>query len=320
MAKKKVLIVGQTPDPHIENVAERLLMQDASVVVLDRQDLEICISLTFDNGEKGAYFSEKKGSPVDLSVMDSVWWRIKPAFQSEYVGGMATVAEKFRMNEWKPLLQSLTSILPNARWVNDVAAQYSSGQKPGQLALAQKVGLKIPKTIVTNSADEALRFFKSDERIIYKTLNAFIAPPDEMVFTNEISRSQIAQSAPEISLAPCIFQKYVEKKYEVRATVVGEEVFSVKIDSQRFPETAIDWRKNQFLPIYEICHLSPATTRLLLDYHRLNRLVFAAYDFIVDEDHNEIFLECNPGGQWLWLEDRLQLPITDSLVKALLAN
>lgn len=47
------------------------------------------------------------------------------------------------------------------------------------------------------------------------------------------------------------------------------------------------------------------------------QLKFGAFDFIVDKDGSWIFLEINPNGQWLWLENKLDLNISSSILKVL---
>jgi glutathione synthase/RimK-type ligase-like ATP-grasp enzyme len=39
-------------------------------------------------------------------------------------------------------------------------------------------------------------------------------------------------------------------------------------------------------------------------------LTFGALDLIRTPDGRYVFLEVNPNGQWLWLEDRLDFPIS----------
>ena len=54
--------------------------------------------------------------------------------------------------------------------------------------------------------------------------------------------------------------------------------------------------------------------RRLLD---LLRLRFAALDFAVDTDSRWWFLEVNPNGQWLWIEQATGLPIAAGIAAAL---
>ena len=46
-------------------------------------------------------------------------------------------------------------------------------------------------------------------------------------------------------------------------------------------------------------------------------LKFGAFDFIVDEEDNWVFLEVNPNGQWQWLEEKLNLNISEKIVEYL---
>ena len=46
-------------------------------------------------------------------------------------------------------------------------------------------------------------------------------------------------------------------------------------------------------------------------------LRFAALDFVVDPDGRWWFLECNPNGQWAWIEDETNMPITSAIADAL---
>jgi D-alanine-D-alanine ligase-like ATP-grasp enzyme len=41
-------------------------------------------------------------------------------------------------------------------------------------------------------------------------------------------------------------------------------------------------------------------------------LNFGCIDFIVRPDGRMVFLECNPNGQWLWIEMATKMPISES--------
>ena len=46
-------------------------------------------------------------------------------------------------------------------------------------------------------------------------------------------------------------------------------------------------------------------------------LAYGAFDFVVTRDGDVVFLECNPGGQWLWLEKATNLPISQAVADLL---
>ena len=50
------------------------------------------------------------------------------------------------------------------------------------------------------------------------------------------------------------------------------------------------------------------------------RPVFGAIDLIRTPDDNYLFLEVNPNGQWLWLDDALDCGISDAVVGWLLGE
>ncbi|KUO10863.1 hypothetical protein [Streptomyces sp. DSM 15324] len=56
-----------------------------------------------------------------------------------------------------------------------------------------------------------------------------------------------------------------------------------------------------------------ALARFLADFG----LSFGAFDFAVTASGAWWFLECNPNGQWAWLEDAAGLPITHAIADLL---
>ncbi|GAA5764612.1 hypothetical protein [Streptosporangium roseum] len=64
--------------------------------------------------------------------------------------------------------------------------------------------------------------------------------------------------------------------------------------------------------------LRVAPCRWLL--HRRGGLSFGAFDFGLTGDGIPVFLECNPNGQWGWLEDATGLPIAAAIAALLLED
>jgi glutathione synthase/RimK-type ligase-like ATP-grasp enzyme len=55
--------------------------------------------------------------------------------------------------------------------------------------------------------------------------------------------------------------------------------------------------------------------KAFLDQLDLN---FGCFDFIVDENENVFFLECNPNGQWLWIEEDTGMDISGAVAEWLI--
>ncbi|OKJ84220.1 hypothetical protein AMK31_17705 [Streptomyces sp. TSRI0107] len=106
------------------------------------------------------------------------------------------------------------------------------------------------------------------------------------------------------------------KVADVRAVAVGERVFSALITA---PPGVVDWwAEHQRLTCEPVAcpdGMREALVRFLADVG----LGFGAFDFAVTADGAWWFLECNPNGQWAWLEDAAGLPITTAIA-AMLEN
>lgn len=317
MAEKTVLILGQRPDPHIDKVEKNLNKFGCKVIVFDRWEASQGITCEFSehNNVLGKITTGER--EVKFNEITSVWWRIKPVRSVDFGLPQNNYDEIFSSREWMEMLRSLSELIKDAFWINILANQIRAGYKPYQLQLAKSLGLSCPLTIITNRNTEVLNLFDSGTSLIYKTLSSFVIPPNEIIFTNEITREQITNAGNEIALAPCIFQQKMDKSYEARVTIVGEKIFAVGIDSQTDEITKVDWRRNQNRDMYFKMKLSSQTEKALLNFHQKAGLVFATYDFIITPDNKEIFLECNPGGQWLWLEEILDIEISMYLAKVL---
>lgn len=306
------LIVGQTPDIHIETVAGKLRDLGQTVLLLDRHGPDTVSLGLGSSPDCGSLLTTRDGS-ARLADIKAVWWRVKPASPVEFAGGSGQVADQFRWSEWRQMLASLHALTPQAVWFNDPDAHRQASRKPVQLLRAKETGFDIPDTVIGNDPDDVLGLFQRHRRVIYKTLSSYLIPPHDIIYTNEITRENVEANRDGIRLAPGIFQEYIEKRYELRVTVVGERIFTCRIESQSDALTSTDWRRNQFRDMYCAASLPADTEERLLRLHRRFGLHYGAYDLIAAEDGRIVFLECNPGGQWLFVENATNLPITQAL-------
>ena len=121
-----------------------------------------------------------------------------------------------------------------------------------------------------------------------------------VVYTTLVAKEDLARDA-SLSACPVIYQRYVEKAFELRVTVVGDEVFAARIYSQESDGGTIDWRHALSASIrYEVHELDPDLADQCRRLARRLRLEFAGIDLIVTPDEETVFLEVNAAGQWAW--------------------
>ena len=117
---------------------------------------------------------------------------------------------------------------------------------------------------------------------------------------------------------PCVFQEYIPKDIEIRATVVGEQVFAAEIHSQTSQRTKHDWRRYDLENTLHKPHELPIEVRgACVGITRHYGLEFGAIDLILTPEKKYVFLEINPNGQWAWIEVLTGLPISDAIAQSL---
>lgn len=309
-----ILICTQDFDVHAESVAEQINLLGGDALLFKRYNLENYITYHF-SGDAHACWVSIDGNKYLLSRdIQGILWRIKPILLSEIPGAESSMEDKFRMHEWRQALYPLEDFSMIS--VNPMNAQTKMNRKASQIKLAIECGLMIPTTVISNFYLDILGHL-DDEDLVYKTQSSFVTD-DQLIFTNKVEREKIKSSSSSIALAPGIFQNLVEKSYELRVVIVAKNIFISKIDSQKKSLTTLDWRYDQSKSMFSDGVLSDDIQNKLFDFHEKSGLIFATYDFIVDTEGNEIFLECNPNGQWLFVEEDKGRAISEALARTLL--
>lgn len=181
-----------------------------------------------------------------------------------------------------------------------------------QLKIAREVGFSLPPSLITNSDFAATKFTSANKAIVKPISFGKIVGADKVGFiqTNMVKDEVEIQ---ELSHSPSYFQLYQIKGYEVRLTIVNKQLFGVKIESSN----KVDWRKENAILQYSKIKIPKNISQKCLDMMDQLNLNFAAFDFIVSPQGEYIFLELNANGQWLWLENELNLGIADAIINNL---
>lgn len=192
-----------------------------------------------------------------------------------------------------------------SKYIGDYEEENQSN-KIYDLFLAQKVGLKIPDSMVTNIKKDLLCFFDSHQRIITKSITFY-----PKVFYDNIeysSNKTIIVSKEHIdnlneTFAIALFQQYIEKKFEVRIFYFEGMFFSMAIFSQNDSHTQIDFRNyNYEKPNRNIPFRLPKDIENKLNrFIKIKKLNSCSIDLIVTPENEFVFLEVNPQGQFEWV-------------------
>ncbi|MEV5448318.1 hypothetical protein AB0N23_38340, partial [Streptomyces sp. NPDC052644] len=256
------------------------------------------------------------GGTVDLDAVTAVWFRrpgvpvAPPHLGEPHAGFVVQESRQFVGDVWETLD---VPALPAARPVV-LRAQ----QKVRQLQLALRLGFDVPATAVGNDPRDVLDLFThTGGRKITKQVGLTSLLDELMRFTEPVTHRDVGH-VDGVRHCPLIAQERVPKRVELRVTVVGDRVFTAAIDSQRSNHARHDWRRqddrNTPLSRYDLPDDVAARCKALT---RALGLRYSALDLIVTPDGRYVYIEINPTGQYLWVEEETGLPITAAVVDLL---
>lgn len=307
-------VFGAGSDPHVRAVLGHLNSLSSEYQLLDIYD-ENCsgYSASIDSD---VFLSFGRGDTPSHRYK-SIWWRIKPPFRIATDDLTSYYDQKFSSDEWQGTLGYFDEAFNDAFWMNPRDKARSASNKINQLLAARKCGFHVPRTIFSNNYHSILEFMKKNPEALYiiKTITPYISPDGKIKYTDFIDNEGVELLGANISMCPVIIQEYVRPKFEIRATTVENEIFSAKITKK--DQSSPDWRRETTLDIYDKYSGNLDFSYKLNTMNDMFGINFGAYDFVLDSEDNMFFLEVNPSGQWLWLEERLGLQISSRIAETL---
>jgi len=282
------------------------------------------ISLNVSNDQECAeIFDKQRQQWMSISEYRSIWYR-RPKPISEVMRFENSDVRRF---VFKEIQHTTRGVLSNFQgiWVNDPYRSSLANYKPHQLSLAREIGFQIPPSLLTTDPVKANQFYEQhDGDVIYKALEIPVFKLDgeyKSTYTTLIPSETSESILNKVQNCPSLLQKHIKKEYELRITVVGDEFFCAKIDSQAHEASTVDWRRHQDrndVPVTAV-DVDESIKAMCLEFMNHFGLVYSAFDFIVDPDGRMVFMENNPHGQWAWVQEATQQPIAQALTHLLAA-
>jgi glutathione synthase/RimK-type ligase-like ATP-grasp enzyme len=257
-------------------------------------------------------------------LIQSIWYRRPKALKFSQ-GLWEAGEETHSVHEWTAALEGFLAHVPEHRWINHPRNNAAALLKIDQLMRAQRVGLIVPKTLVSQSFDEIVEFTRWCETgvivkpISHGYLERDLPEKDTLIFTNEVELEHIIENGKLLGNCPTLFQEKIDKLCDIRINIVDEQVISVAIYASKFNESQkVDIRRdNMFNVRYEVILLPDSVKIKLLQMCKLYRLRFAAVDMALTLEGKWVFFEINPNGQWAWLEIEGVVDISSTLLYAM---
>jgi glutathione synthase/RimK-type ligase-like ATP-grasp enzyme len=230
-----------------------------------------------------------------------VYWRRPrwPAYPHLAPGDASYAAAHTRYG-----LGGILYALDGRLWANHPHRDAAADYKPFQLALAQRLGLDVPATLITNDPSEARAFIADHGEVIHKPLRGTRYERDGVAVAGWAEPVLPEEITPALSVAPHLFQARVLKVADLRVLIVGRRLFAVRIDSG-----LLDWRRDYAALTYTVVDLPRPLAETLFAFLGRCGLECGSFDLTLGAAGEYRFLELNPNGQWGWLEEETGLPM-----------
>lgn len=237
---------------------------------------------------------------IDFSKISVVWARkkthkifddiIDKSFNSKSYNQINFA--RFLSMERNTILKILLRKIKRVKWIDhfDITNNLN---KIEVLQVAQKVGLEIPNTIVTNNMS-MLPSCNLISKPIYEA-TGFIENNGSY-----ITHTQKVDSGTELKIDISLFQTEISKKYELRVFYLDGIFFTMAIFSANNEKTKTDFRiydfkkPNRMVP-YKLPEKIENKIRILMNDLELKH---GSIDMIYNENKEYVFLEVNPIGQF----------------------
>lgn len=260
-----------------------------------------------------------------LELPDAVLYLRDPIPDPAHDATLGADERSFVAQQWQIMLRGLVTALemkgvPVANPVSSVLVD----EKTAQLLRAAELGFATPPTLHGASGAHADRFAAAHgDRCAVKPFAPFVrlgadGSSAQRLLTNLTNADNLRRGLDTASVAsPTIVQPFVCAPFEHRVVVVGDAVFSARI--ARAGATAIDVRR--LAPTHATITIGDLPSEVRQRCVRLVEsfgLSHAAIDLLERADGSHVFLDLNPSGHFLWVEQLTGAPICAAIADRLM--
>jgi hypothetical protein len=321
---KCVIILTYDYDPEVTLLTIKLRNRGIHCVRLNTNDianeqLKVRYSITSESSKPNIEFAvgQHELSPSKVSAVLLRQFDLK---EVNFCGN--EVVRTFSFQQWEHAFQILQSNLV-CEWISNPYATMQSTDRIRQLLAAQTIGFNVPPTVITNDPTAAKDFYRlHDGNVVLKALHhhgMLVGTKMYSAYARRMNDSELLMLDKDLVGAPCVLQKRLVKKSELRVTVIGEEVFAAELGSNFLEEEDHGIDIHHYLcasnfPIEKVESLPDRILNGCISLVKSLGLRYGAIDFAIEKGSNRpIFLEINPTGEWYWIEAKTGLRMTEAV-------
>lgn len=310
MRQGQALVIGDRRDVHLSAVVESVrAMGGPEPVVFDAQTLAK-EPYVFVEGQRFTI----AGAGVEFARCSRGW--LRRSSPTLWGAGLVTGSlDAVRHRAFLSLVGSLARV-GGVEWLTGVDSMLRAEDRLLQLEVVRQLGYRTPITVVTSSGAEAREVL--GDSFVVKPLNLGYYTSSEgprAVFSTEIHAVDLCRV--DFADAPFVAQERISAVEHLRIVTVGGDAWVASLASEGRP---LDWRRQEeahgaWVPKEDVKAAASA-----VDVARSFDLGYSSQDWIHDGSGDAVFVDLNPGGQWLFLPDEVSNPVTQAIGQFLSAG
>lgn len=299
---KKVLVISTQGDEHIKLVSD---LTSLEFVLFDP-------TAFVDNLERLSFYIDKNGNIQGMfgnhNLNDfQIFWYRKPKFVREDEYPVAENLQEHCRDNYFRFMNTLFSVYKDKFWLNHPDLNKQAEIKLKQFLVAKSIGFNISETLISNSATDVLNFIANKQTVVCKTLSQnrvklgdrYSNGPLTEIGSTEKVKGDIIEMEMGLRINPHIFQEYSHGIVH-RVIAINRQIFSIKTVPLK-PEELFDSRAIMMSDDYSVNMISEipdSLKEMCFKYLDHFGIIYGAFDFIETPNGEFLFLECNPNGQW----------------------
>jgi len=301
----RIAILTRQGDFHALILQAALRARGAACVVVETDRLagRGLLSWSPTDGLMHATIRDMNDEGVDIASLDLVWWRRLTGEPELPESVQDAAARDLIARDCRATLAGVFLTAFTGQWVSHPEATRLAENKVLQLDAARRVGLKLPRTLISQDPERIRQFCRDlDHHVIVKTV---AGTPKTPLLAGKIEPAMLTSDA-SLACSPAIYQELVPGDRHLRICCFGDRCHTALITARR-----LDWR----YPLdgtVEPYDLDGDTQRKLVALLHAMDLRMGIFDMKLEADGEPVWFEINPQGQFLFLEGLCGMPLTDA--------
>ena len=302
--KQQILIVTREFDPHADEMllALRYMRQDVIRLNLESIPTRSLFALDY-NGTAWINKIIVDGRPIDVERVGAVWWRRPSVYHLP--DGLSPVETQFAIAEINQAIHGFWGSM-HCYWMSHPHAIAVAQSKPEQLYRACHFGFTIPRTLVTTNPSQAQAFYESCEgKVVFRVMSdpALVVMEHDPASPERVSHAMPStrleqhhlEMLDSICMVPCMFQEAPSITSRLYVVLIEENLFAVEAQVQ-----FVDGVEQEIA--VEPATLDDALVQQCIEYIRSYDLQFSVLTFVRTTQHQLLFMEHDPTGQFMWIQ------------------